>query len=196
MTEKISSLNTENYESNLRLEDKDFIDFHSKNTIIFGSLIEDGWDWGRNEWSSYSVKPENIEVLRERINRKIEDRFFYREIGVLPPGRFKRNLRRKIEESIDQLGPLYNAIMDDVDVFSSGSKSLKERVVLSEFPQQQIMTGNSDYASNAQDHNLEERTTGNFIETFIKFQQDFKEPDTLLLKKVEVCFSNLLSFNY
>ena len=187
--------NLDNYRSQINLEDKEYTDWHSKNTIVFGSLLDDGWDWGRNDWTSYSMSEENLALIRPRINEKIEDRYYFRELGVLPPGKFKRFLKRNITEIMSQLGPVYETSIKGIDLLES-SEDMKARIIRSEYPQGLLQTEQQDYGSSADENAFNKTTTKNQLEGIIMYSDSFSEPDKLVLEYVDKCFSSLLEFNF
>ena len=195
MAENIKRFNKQNFIDQTNLEDKDYVDWHSLHTIKFGSLIDDGWDWGRNDWTTYSMKPENLVLIRERINSKIEDRFYFKELGILPPGRFKINLRSHLNSAIDYYGHIYDGFIDELNLFETKEK-LVERHVVSDYPQSQLNTEVKDYASSAVERAHDIVKTRNPMEILSVFNRDFVEPDEAILKRIEVCFSQLITPNF
>lgn len=194
MNEIIKPFNVGNYRDQLSGADKNYVDWHSKHTILFGSLIDDGWDWGRNDWTSYSMKAENLELIRDRINEKIEDRYMFRELGVLPPARFKKHLKSQMNKIMDQQGPIYDRIIEGLDLFSITEEEV-ERTVLSEYPQAQLRTQDNDYASSAIENakNIEKRQYQ--LDAIEKYNKSFIEPDEAVLENIGICFSRYISFS-
>lgn len=193
MYEKIKLLNTDNYHNQVNATDKSYTDWHSRVSITFGSLIDDGFDWGRNDWTSYMIKPEYLDLIRHRINSKIEDRYMFRELGVLPPGRFKIHLRSNLNKAMDKQGVIYNRILDGLDIFSSSEDEV-ERTVLSEYPQAQIRSKDNDYASSAVENAKSNEKIRNQLDALEQYNRSFIEPDEAILKDIEVCFSRYISF--
>lgn len=191
----VKGYNVDNYNSTMNLDEREWVDWHSKNTITFGSLIDDGWDWGRNDWSCWTASEETINAIRTRINNRIEEEYYFLEIGVLPPGRFKINLRSKINEIMEELGPIYEEIYKGLDIRDSSRSKYKGRDIRSEYPQAQLMTEEEDYASWSLTQGNERRDLDGQVDSLIRFQREFKGPDGVLLKHIRVCFSNLITFN-
>lgn len=196
MFEKIKGFDPARMKSQLNLEDKTYTDFHSRNTIIFGSLLESGFDWGRNDWSAYNISEEAMIALRPRINEKVEDRFFFRELGMLPPGAFKKHLKSRLSEAVAKHGVLYQKIFDGLDFADVNFEEMKYRQINSEYPQAQLMPKQEDYASNAIEHAYDKKLNEKRFATFQNFYQSIEEPDGQVLKDIELCFSQLLSFNH
>ena len=64
-------------------------DYHSVYSIQLCELINDGWiDFNSSDWNFDSYNDEQ----RDRLWRKFERRFYWREIGILPPSRWKWEL--------------------------------------------------------------------------------------------------------
>lgn len=192
----ILKFNLENYKDQIDLKDKDYVDFHSKGTIVFGSLIEDGWDWGRNDWQAYNVSPEAMAILRPRINEKIEDRYFYRELGILPPAHFKRNLKSRLQDSVSAYGYLYEEVFKGLDFTSGDIEKLKQRETKSDYPQALLQTEAKDYLTSAEEEQYEKVITRNNLHLFMEFNEKTAEPDAKIIADLEICFSQIFSFNF
>ena len=142
-------------------------------SLVFGSIIQDYDGWKTDYYPPFP------QMLRERLNNKIEERFYFREVSEEEPipGRFFHFLRRKLNEVLPKYMYLYELeLQDKIDILNmgrtinntsieqegsaesnqSGSRSSasnykgKGRSVFSEYPQAQI-SGSADYASNATD---------------------------------------------
>lgn len=186
----------ERYHDQMTLADKDYTDWHSKNTITFGSLLDDDYDWGKYEWTSYTMSAEALDALRYRINGKIEERYRYRELGVLPVRRFKDNLVRTINDAMAAHGPIYQEIFKGLDITNNGSELVKKRDVHSNFPQSQLSPTTQDYASSAIEGGRETINSGNQIKAIEAFNRAFNEPDAAVLDWINICFSDYISFDY
>lgn len=164
-------------------------DFHAVSTIHFGNLIDSGWDWGRNEWPAFN------DEVRERVNKKIEDRYFFREICEVPPARFKLFLLRKLREIAPKYNIIYKVIDDErLDILETGQYYDKGRNVFSEYPQSQIQ-GESDYATNADDKELKGKRTGSITDLLVDFENRYNDTDVLLINHLEVCFLSMTTLN-
>jgi len=168
-------------------------DWHSVHTIRFGELVRDGFDWGANEWQDFGIPG-----LRERLNAKIEARYQMREIGITPPGLFRTALINALNEKVFELKPLYELadVLNDTPLLYQGSsESIKERTVLSDYPQAQLDNSN-DYASQAQDHEKLTQQDISYVDAYTKYQDMLSkagELDQQVLKYIGKCFSALLS---
>ena len=193
----IKKMNIQDFKDHvIEQKDKDWVDFHSKGTIVLGSLIVDGFDWGRNDWTAYNISDEAMAVLRPRLNQKIEDRFFYREIGILPPAAFKRNLRSRLNDAVARQGFLYQSVFDGLDITLSEREELKRREVHSDYPAAQLAPKQMDYASYADEEQYEKTKRIGNIPLLLEFSNSTLEPDAQILEELEICFSQILSFNF
>ena len=81
-------------------------DFHAVTTITLGELLtEGGIDWTQPQWAWRDDAYNNAQYAR--CCRKIENRYYDRELGVMPPSRWRRHLMRLITEFMPVLKPLY-----------------------------------------------------------------------------------------
>jgi hypothetical protein len=186
----------ERYKSQMALEDKDYTDWHSKNTLIFGSLLDDDYDWGKDKWTCYNLSDEALAIVRPRINQKIEDRYRYRELGVLPIRRFSDNLIRNISDVMATQGYIYEEIFKGLNITNNGTTLVKERDIHSNFPQSQLAPTTEDYATSSTEKGQETTISGNQIKAIDAFNKAFNEPDAVVLDYISVCFSNFYSFDY
>lgn len=192
---EIKGLDLELYRKQIRLEDKDYTDFHSANGMMFGSLISSGFDWGRDEWDSYTIKDEFIGPIRERVNEKIERRYFFRDIGVTPAAKFRMMLVSRINDAMAELGPVYNVIASGIDISVASEDKFKERNTFSEYPQAVVDPTDNIYLTSANEK-ANQRTQ--YLGTLQVFRnaREFIEPDAKLLEAINRCFSNYYSFNF
>lgn len=170
-------------------------EYHQNMTITLGELLAPGGiDWASNEWSWLESAYDKTQYTR--CCRKIENRYYDREIGVLPPGRWKRHFLRLIDEIMPTLKPLYAAVNGNSDVMLSDMDTWhKMRTVFSDFPATQLAE-NQDYASNATDNQYETVVNGNFMDKIAHIKQgDYVDIDVLLLDHLEKCFSPLWTVN-
>ena len=170
-------------------------EYHQVMTITLGELlIPGGIDWTSEEWSWRESAYDDTQYTR--CCRKIENRYYDREIGVLPASRWKRHFLRLIDEIMPALKPLYSAVDGNSGVMLSDMDTWhKMRTVFSDFPATQL-TENQDYASNATDNQYETVTNGNFMDKIAHIKQgDYVDIDVLLLDHLEECFSPLWTVN-
>jgi hypothetical protein len=190
MSDSLELFNMQRYYDQMELKDVTAHDWTSNNTIAFGYLLENGFtDWG-DEWTCYTMSEATLEKVRPRINRKIQDEYYFWDIGVELPGRVSHYLVREINKVMDSLGPLYEEISGGFDLNTRGTTTTKERDVDSKYPQAQLQAEEKDYASSATEKATELTIGRGQLDIFEEFG-NFEEPDAKVLKAVRKCFSNL-----
>lgn len=170
-------------------------DFHAVTTITLGELLtEGGIDWTQPAWSWREDAYNDAQYAR--CCKKIENRYYDRELGVMPPGRWRRHFMRLISEFMPILKPLYDLADGNPGIFLTDADTWhKTRTVFSDFPATQL-TENQDYASNATDMQYETITNGDFISKISAIRRgDYVDIDVLLLEHLEECFSPLWTVN-
>lgn len=170
-------------------------DYHAVVTITFGELLTSGGvDWTQPQWSWRDDAYNDAQY--ERCCKKIENRYYDRELGVMPPGRWRRHFLRLISEIMPVLKPLYELAAGNPGIFMSDADTWhKTRTVFSDFPVTQLATG-QDYASNATDMEYETVTNGNYMDKVKAIRQgDYVDIDVLLLEHINACFSPLWTVN-
>lgn len=166
-------------------------DYHAVTTITLGELlVPGGIDWTSPQWSWRNDAYDDTQY--SRCCAKIENRYYDRELGVMPPGRWRRHLLRLITEIMPVLKPLYELAAGNPGIFMSDADTWhKTRTVFSDFPATQLVTG-QDYASNATDMEYETVTNGNYMDKVKAIRQgDYVDIDVLLLEHINACFSPL-----
>jgi hypothetical protein len=166
-------------------------DYHAVTTITLGELLAPGGiDWTTPQWSWRDDAYNDTQY--SRCCKKIENRYYDRELGVMPPGRWRRHLLRLIAEIMPVLKPLYELADGNPGIFMTDNDTWhKTRTVFSDFPATQLATG-QDYASNATDTEYETVTNGNYMDKVKAIRQgDYVDIDVLLLEHLEECFSPL-----
>lgn len=170
-------------------------EYHQVMSITLAELlVPGGIDWTSDDWSWRESAYDDAQYAR--CCRKIENRYYDREIGVLPAGRWKRHFLRLIDEIMPTLKPLYAAVDGNSGVMLSDMDTWhKMRTVFSDFPATQLAE-NQDYASNATDNQYETIANGNFMDKIAHIKQgDYVDIDVLLLDHLEECFSPLWTVN-
>ena len=170
-------------------------DFHAVTTITLGELLtEGGVDWTQPQWSWRDNAYNDAQYTR--CCRKIENRYYDRELGVMPPSRWRRHLMRLISEFMPVLKPLYDLAGGNPGMFLADADTWhKMRTVFSDFPATQLQPS-QDYASNAADTQYETIVNGNYIDKIKAIRQgDYVDLDVLLLEHLEECFSPLWTVN-
>lgn len=170
-------------------------DYHAVVTITFGELLTPGGvDWTQPQWSWRDDAYNDAQY--ERCCKKIENRYYDRELGVMPPGRWRRHFLRLISEIMPILKPLYELTDGNPGIFMSDTDTWhKMRTVFSDFPATQLQES-QDYASNATDTQYETITNGDFMSKVRSIRQgDYVDIDVLLLEHLNTCFSPLWTVN-
>lgn len=160
-------------------------DFHAVVTVTLGELITDKWvDWTDPSWHWDSYNDEQY----TRVCEKFNNHFWDREIGVLPPGSWKREVLRKFNEIMPKYKLVYQALENGVDILQDSDTYGKNRNVFSDFPATQIAPQNQDYASNATDNQFETIVQGNFLEKMEKIK-DYDDIDLMIINDMDSLFS-------
>jgi hypothetical protein len=164
-------------------------DFHSVVTIQLGELIEAGWlDWEDPSWTWDYYDQEQY----KRVCSMIEVRYFYREIGILPPGRWKQQFMRKMNEIMPKYKRLYTMEAQGLDLLQTANTYGKSRNIHSEFPET-MLSGNSDYASFGDDREFENVTEGDVLDKWEQLQTRYKTVDVMILEELDELFTCLLT---
>lgn len=165
-------------------------EFHAVYSIQLCELIESGWcDFDSEEWDFDYYDKEQ----RDRLWKKFARRFYWREIGITPPGQWKWELLRKLDEIMPKYKPVYKALAEGQNILQHYGEYGKSRNIYSEFPQTQL-GGNEDYASNGTDKEYESIYLPDWIEQMKKLQ-DYDDVDVMILKELESMFSCMFTVN-
>lgn len=149
-----------------------------------------GYDWGKDEYFPAFTGPH-----RERLNEMIEQHFWYREICLTPPERW----RKRFVSRLNQIIPKYKRVWDvedsgDLNILRKETYNEKSRNVHSEYPQSQLQ-GSADYASNADDHAKGHTLDGPPAEMLTDYMDSYREPEARILEELEDLFSALSTLN-
>lgn len=166
-------------------------DFHAVVSITLGELIVDGWiDFDDESWKWNAYNDEQY----KRMCKKIEGRFFTRELGILPASNWKRRYISFMNEIMPKYAILYSIVQDpDFDPLQNLNEYLKERNIFSEFPQTSL-GGNQDYASNGNDREYQRVIEGDVLEKINQIR-NIDDVDVMILNDLEILFSNLITVN-
>lgn len=166
-------------------------DFHAVDTISLGELYEEHWiDFSEPSWHWNAYNEEQY----NRVNTKIINHYYSREIGVLPPLNWKREFLRKMNEIMPKYIPFYKALEEGSSLLQTSDNYGKNRNVFSDFPATQIAPTTQDYASNANDYEYENITTGDMMEK-IKALNNYDDIDYMIIKEIDSLFSCFISVN-
>lgn len=167
-------------------------DWHSVISIQLGELVEGGFfDLSRDDWS-WGVGAMQASDI-ERVNGKIVARYYWHEIGIMPPGEWKQQFLRTLNEIAPKYAVLYKALAEGASPLTSKDDYGRTRDVYSDFPASQIAAANQDYASFAQDKEWEHVTIGDWAQRALMLAKSYQDIDALLLNELDVMFSCLLS---
>lgn len=190
------------------INDYEFItqpDFHAVFSIQLCELIESGWcDFASPEWDFDSYKKtiiidgqevidENDREQRDRFWLKFKRRFYWREIGITPPGQWKWEVLRKLDEIMPKYKIAYKLLDDGVDILQTYAEYGKSRNIFSDFPQT-MLGDNEDYASTGTDKQHENIYLGNWMDTMNKLKS-YDDVDVMILKELETMFSAMFTVN-
>lgn len=175
-------------------------DFHAIETIQLGELVNDGlFEWETDDsliWDYYS------EEQYKRVMSKFVNRYFYREIGVVPYKKWRLFYVRKMNEIMPKYKILYAALDSGTDPLQDsrvkGDKWGKSRNVFSDFPATQL-GDNQDYADNSTDRQYEDMedtvTQGSYLDKALQLQELYNDIDVMILDDCNVLFSSLYSMS-
>ena len=162
-------------------------DFHAVDTITLGELIyEHVIDLRAADMDFDAYDDEQ----KERLISKIEGRYYWREISILPIKRWKWEYVRVLNEIMPKYKLLYKRLSEGANPLAEGSSYGKSRDIYSDFPQTQL-SGNSDYASTGHDREYEDVREGDFVNRAIGFAREYKDVDAMILYELEKLFSPL-----
>lgn len=169
-------------------------DYHATYSIQLCELINDGVvDFSTSDWDFDSYeKEENDTEQRDRFWEKFTARYYYREIGLVPPGIWKHEVLRKLNEIMPKYKPLYKMLDDGVNIMQKMGEYGKSRNVYSDFPQTRLAGSNQDYASNATDREHEEIYLGDWLDTVARIR-NYDDIDVMILKEMETMFSAMFT---
>ena len=162
--------------------------YYSVNSVTLGELYEDGLiDWEDDSWSF----PKYSDAQHAQLCRKITNRFYDRDIGVLPVLSWKREFLRKLDEIMPKYIPLYKKLDERQDSLNATDEYYKSRNIVSDFPQTQL-SGNEDYASMGTDHEYERLHDGTVIDMAGRLRE-YDDVDVMILNELESMFSCLMT---
>lgn len=163
-------------------------DWHAAVSLTLRELIEEGIvDFSSEEWDFDSYDDEQ----RNRFWQKFEDRYYFREIGLIPYAKWKKRLLGKLNEIMPKYKWLYKALADGIDPLQIGSEYNKSRNIDSDYPQT-MLSGRSDYASYGRDFEHEKIQLGDMLERAATLK-DAQYVDSMILDELEGLFSCLVT---
>ena len=156
-------------------------------TITYAELEAAGFiDWDADAWHVDWYD----DATKTRLVAKIRARYSNRNIGVLPPYQWRREVVRKLNEIAPKYNTLYKAL-ETASIFDASDTYSKGRNIYSDFPQTQLRGASEDYASTGTDtesETVQRRPMWESLEG-IKTIQDV---DAYVLDELEFAFSGLM----
>ena len=164
-------------------------DYHAVFSIQLCELFNNGLiNFSSEDWNFDAYDTEQ----RNRFWNKFKRRFWYREIGIMPPSIWQWELLRKLDEIMPKYKPLYQMLDDGVNIMQKMGEYGKSRNVFSDFPQTMLSGTNQDYASNATDREHEEIYIGDWLDTVARIKT-YDDIDVMILKELETMFCAMFS---
>lgn len=174
------------------LDDYGARDFHAVMTATWGELRDGGWiDWADPAWHWDAYDAEQ----RERLQRRMDRRFWYREIALLPPDAWQRQFLDTLEGAMRVARYMYAAIDSGQGILTETDEYHKSRDIRSEFPQTLLNGSSQDYASDGIDREYETVRDRSLVDALEDAATRFRDPDDYVLDRLEVCFSRLISLD-
>lgn len=168
--------------------------FNAVYTIQLGELIEDGlFDWSRPEldWSSAAYNDEQY----ARVCEYFKQRFYYREISMIPYLEWAVYLKRKIVfELMPKYKPLYDRLEEGIAPFAEYDEYYKGRRIGSAYPET-LLSGNADYITDGSDEEWERIREGSPLDKMQKYLEMYKGIDKLILDELETMFISMYTLN-
>ena len=171
--------------------DSDFHDFHAVTSIMLCELIDAGFfDLTRNDWD---FGPKYSATQHKQLCEKITAHYWFREIALIPPGIWKHEFLRKMNEIMPKYMDWYKTL-DDGIILGTESEYYKSRNIFSDFPQTSLQGDNQDYASTGNDVEYERIKQLDPIDLGERIK-NYNDVDMSIIKEIEPLFSCLLTVN-
>lgn len=166
-------------------------DYHAVVTIKLCELVNDefcddkltGWEW-----------PKYNDEQDMQLRKKLVDHYWFREIALVPPGIFKHEFIRKMNEIMPKYIPLYKLMTESPELYGGDSEWYKGRDIYSDFPQTQLSGDNGDYASSGNDREFQRIKQADIIDT-AKRLSDYNDIDLMIVNDMSSLFSSLFTVN-
>lgn len=150
-------------------------------TITLGEWYEMGfYDPSDDSWRFDAYD----DAQYKRLCDKFLDRYYYREVSITLPARWKLAYLRKLNEIMPKYKLLYKRVEQGVNPLQEGRERAKSRDIFSEFPET-MLSGNSDYASTGNDRESDMLREGNAADLLTQFAREWKDVDVLILDELE-----------
>ena len=166
-------------------------DYHAVISIQLCELINDGFfNLHRSDWDfnpKYSAEQHN------QLCNKITEHFYYREIALVPPGIWKHEFLRKLNEIMPKYMILYKNADDGIEL-GTESEYYKSRNIFSDFPQTSLAGNNQDYASTGNDTEYERIRQVDPLELADRLER-YNDVDLMVINEIESLFSCMFTAN-
>ena len=183
-------MNTEEWEDFTGFKEQ----FNAVYTVQLGELIEIGlFDWSNPalDWSAYAFDAEQY----TRVCDYFKQRFYYREISIVPFGEWANYLHYKLcFELSPKYNPLYQNAKDGINPLADSNEYYKNRTIQSAYPET-LLSDNSDYITDGKDEEFQRIKEGNFTELSTKYYAEFRAIDAAMLDELESMFICMYTTN-
>lgn len=163
-------------------------------TIQIGELIDVGlFDWSSDmlDWSSYAYDAETF----ERVCRYFNERFYYREISIVPFEEWAKYLHSRIcFELCPKYNPLYKRAAEGFDPLAGENEYYKNRTIQSAYPET-LLSDNADYITDGRDEEFQRIKEKDFAEQSAKYYAEYKAIDAAFLDELESLFICMYTTN-
>lgn len=169
----------------------DFRDYHSVVTIQLCELANAGFfDLTREDWD---FNPKYSAEQHAQLCKKITEHYWLREIALIPPGIWKREFLRKMNEIMPKYMDWYKTL-DDGSLLGTESEYYKSRNIFSDFPQTSLQGESQDYASTGNDVEYERIKQLDPLALADRIS-NYNDVDLAIINEIEPLFSCLLTVN-
>ena len=166
-------------------------DYHAVVTIQICELAE--WGFFNLKREDWDFGPKHSPEQHAQLCQKITDHFWFREIALVPPGVWKHEFLRKLNEIMPKYMQWYKNIDDGVQIGTEG-EYYKSRNIFSDFPQTSLAGDNQDYASTGNDVEYERIKQIDPLELAERLQS-YNDVDLAIINELEPLFSCLFTVN-
>lgn len=166
-------------------------EWHDVATVTLGELIEGGWFTWENElfdWKKYAYNDEQY----IRVCGAFMQRFYFREISMLPPKRWAMKLMYEIRYNIAPVCNELYKLTDSSPLYLKRDSYGKRRKISSDYPET-LLSGNSDYISSGNDEEYEDLVIEDVLNTALAIADKWNSIDNLFLDRCEKMFSGLVA---
>lgn len=167
---------------------------HDVLTITLGELVESGvFDWNKPMLNWEDAAYDDDQYVR--VCAYFIERFYYREISMLPFKQWANYLHRKLVfELMPKYKPLYDRISNGINPFQVSDEYYKNRTIDSAYPET-LLSSNADYITDGKDEEYEKMVEARIPEMVVDYAESFKMTDELLLDELEIMFTSMYTVN-